>query len=128
MLNRVKIAGVQVMAVILWLVAAAIGLVTLLQVYEASRVVAVFVIPVNPLDTVAAKYQAVAAARVVLVAGAIAWLVGAIVLFERVLRVAEEPRRLAKLILVTVAIELVTFGLATLTIRVLPGLMLRGLT
>lgn len=127
MLDRVRQVGAQVIAVLVWLVSAAIGLAVVLQVYEASRVVAAFVIPIDPLQTVAFRYQVVAAARAVLIVLAIAWLAGVIVLFERYVHVAGEGRRLAKLFLVTIAIELVTLGLATLVIEVLPGLVLRGM-
>ena len=117
----------QVTATVAWLVSAAIGLVAVLQVYEASRVVAALVIPYRPMQTVASKYQVIAAARVVLFVAAIAWIVGAVVLLERYLHVAGEHRVLAKRFLVTTVVEFVVIGLAAVIMWGLPGLALGNL-
>ena len=62
----------QAIATLLWLVSAVLGMIAMLQVYEATRVVAPFVIPIDPLQTVAHGPQVVFVARVVLIILAIA--------------------------------------------------------
>ena len=114
----------QAVAALLWLVSAAIGLVVVLQLYEASRVVAAFVIPYRPMETVASKYQVIAAARVILFVAAIAWIVFTVILLERYTEVAQEHRVLARRFLVTTIVQLAVIGLAALTMWGLPGLML----
>ena len=117
----------QVTAALAWLVSAAIGLVAVVQVYEASRIVAALVIPYRPMQTVASRYQVIAAARVVLFVAAIGWIVGAVVLLERYLDVAGEHRVLAKRFLVTTVVELVVIGMAAIAMWALPGLALGSL-
>jgi hypothetical protein len=106
------------------LVSAALGMVAMLQVYEATRVVAAFVIPVDPLQTVASGMQVVFVARVALIILAIGWLAGVILSLEKYYDDAGERRRLARMFLITTAIELAVIGLATAIIHVLPGLAL----
>jgi hypothetical protein len=114
----------QAIATLMGLVSAALGMVAMLQVYEAIRVVAAFVIPVDPLQTVASGMQGVFVARVALIILAIGWLAGVILLFEKYYDAARERRRLARMFLITTAIELAVIGLATAIIHVLPGLAL----
>ena len=115
---------VQAIATLLWLVSAVLDMITMLQAYEATRVVAVFVIPVGALQTTTAGFQAVFVARVALIILAIGWLSGVILLFEKYYDAAGERRRLARMFLITTAIELVIIGLASGTIYALPGLAL----
>jgi hypothetical protein len=112
------------MATLLWLVSAALGMIGLLQVYEATRVVAIFVIPVDPLQTTAHGPQVVFVARVALIILAIGWLAGAILLFEQYHDAAAERRRLPRMFLITTVVELAVIGLASAIIYVLPGLTL----
>ena len=116
--------GTQAIATLLWIVTAAVGLVAILQVYEASRIVAAVVIPYDPMQTVASKYQVIAAARVMLFVGAIAWIVATVVLFERYASVADQYRVLAKRFLVTIVVELAIIGLAAAAMWGLPALAL----
>lgn len=115
---------VQAIATLLWLVSAVLGMIAILQVYEATRAVAAFVIPVDPLQTVASGMQAVFVARVALIILAIGWLSVAILLLEQYHDAAAEPRRLARRFFMTTTIELAVIGLATAIIYVLPGLAL----
>jgi hypothetical protein len=115
---------VLAIATLLWLVSAVLGMIAMLQVYEATRVVAAFVIPVDPLQTTAHGPQVVFVARVALIILAIGWLSGAILLFEQYHDAAGERRRLARMFLITTIVELVVIGLATAIIYVLPGLTL----
>jgi hypothetical protein len=115
---------VRAIATLLWLVSAVLGMITVLQVYEASRVVAAFVIPVDPLQTVAHGPQVAFVARVVLIILAIGWLAGVILLLEKHYDAAGEPRCLAKMFLITTVIELAVIGLASAIIYVLSGLAL----
>jgi hypothetical protein len=117
----------QAIATLLWLVSAVLGMIAMLQVYEATRAVAAFVIPINPMQTTAAGFQAVFVARVALIILAIGWLAGAILLFEQYHDAAAERRRLARMFLMTTTIALAVIGLATAIIYVLPGLAL-GIT
>jgi len=114
----------QAIATLMGLVSAALGMVAMLQVYEATRVVAAFVIPVDPLQTVASGMQVVFVARVALIILAIGWLAGVILSLEKYYDDAGERRRLARMFLITTAIELAVIGLATAIIHVLPGLAL----
>ena len=114
----------QAIATLLWLVSAVLGMIAMLQVYEATRVVAAFVIPIDPLQTVAHGPRVLFVARVVLIILAIGWLAGAILLFEQYHDVAAERRRLARMFIITTTIELAVIGLATAIIHVLPGLAL----
>jgi hypothetical protein len=115
---------VRAIATLLWLVSAALGMIGLLQVYEATRVVAAFVIPIDPLQTTAHGPQVMFVARVVLVILAIGWLAGAILLLEKYYDAAGERGRLAEMFLITTAVELAVIGLASAIIYVLPGLTL----
>jgi hypothetical protein len=115
---------VQAIATLLWLVSAVLGMIAMLQVYETTRVVAAFVIPIDPLQTVAHGPQVMFVARVVLIILAIGWLVGAILLLEKYYDAARERRRLAKMFLITTAVELAVVGSASAIIYVLPGLTL----
>jgi hypothetical protein len=114
----------QAIATLLWLVSAVLGMIAILQVYEATRVVAAFVIPIDPLQTVAHGMQVVFVARVALIILAIGWLSGVILLFDQYHDAAAERRRLARRFLITTTIELAVLGLATAIIYVLPGLAL----
>lgn len=114
----------QAIATLMGLVSAALGMVAMLQVYEATRVVAAFVIPVDPLQTVASGMQVVFVARVALIILAIGWLAGVILSLEKYHDAAGERHRLARMFLITTAIELAAIGLATAIIYVLPGLAL----
>jgi hypothetical protein len=114
----------QAIATLLWLVSAVLGMIAMLQVYEATRVVAAFVIPIDPMQTAATGFQAVFVARVALIILAIGWLAGAILLFEQYHDAAAERRRLARRFLITTTIELAIIGLATAIIYVLPSLAL----
>jgi hypothetical protein len=114
----------QAIATLLWLVSAVLGMIAMLQVYEATRVVAAFVIPIDPLQTVAHGMQVVFVARVALIILAIGWLSGVILLFDQYHDAAAERRRLARRFLITTTIELAVLGLATAIIYVLPGLAL----
>lgn len=112
------------MATLLWLVSAALGMIALLQVYEASRVVAAFVIPIDPLQTTAHGPQVMFVARGALIILAIGLLSVAILLLEKYYDAAGERRSLARMFLITTAVELAVIGLASGTIYVLPGLAL----
>ena len=115
---------VQAIATLLWLVSAVLGTIALVQAYEAIRVVAAFVIPIDPMQTVASGYQVVFVARAALIILAMGWIAGAVLLFEQYHDAAAEPRRLARRFLITTTIELAVIGLATAIIYVLPGLAL----
>jgi hypothetical protein len=82
------------------------------------------VIPVDPLQTTTAGFQAVFVARAVLLILAIGWLAGAILLLDQYHDAAAERRRLARMFIITTTIELAVIGLATAIIHVLPGLAL----
>ena len=114
----------QAIATLMGLVSAALGMVAMLQVYEATRVVAAFVIPVDPLQTVASGMQVVCVARVALIVLAIGWLSAVIVLLDRYHDAAGDRRRLARKFLIVTTIELAVIGLASATIYALPGLAL----
>jgi hypothetical protein len=114
----------QAIVTLLWLVSVILGTIAMLQVYEVTRVVAAFVIPINPEWTVAHGPQVVFVARVVLIILAIGLLSIAILLLEQYHGAAAEPRRLARRFSITTTIELVIIGLATAIIYVLPGLAL----
>jgi hypothetical protein len=111
-------------ATLLWLMSTVLGGIAMLQVYEATRVVAAFVIPVDPEWTVAHGPQVMLVARVVLIILAIGLLTVAILLFEKFHDAAAESRRLARMFCMTTAVELAIIGLATAIIYVLPGLAL----
>jgi hypothetical protein len=111
-------------ATLLWLVSTVLGGIAMLQVYEATRVVAAFVIPVDPEWTVAHGPQVTFVARVVLFILAITLLAVAILLLEKYHGAAAEPRRFARMFCMTTAVELAIIGLATAIIYVLPGLAL----
>lgn len=115
---------VQAIATLLWLVPAVLGMIAMLQAYEATRVVAISVIPVDPMQTTAAGFQAMFVARVALIILAIGWLSGAILLLEKYHDAAAERRRLARMFLITTVVELAVIGLASAIIYVLPGLAL----
>jgi hypothetical protein len=115
---------VRAIATLLWLVSAALGMIGLLQVYEATRVVAAFVIPIDPLQTTAHGPQVMLVARGALIILAIGWLVGVILLLEKHYDAAGERRSLARMFLITTVVELAVIGLATAIIYVLPGLAL----
>jgi hypothetical protein len=105
-------------------VSAVLGTIALVQAYEAIRVVAAFVIPIDPMQTVASGYQVVFVARAALIILAMGCIAGAVLLFEQYHDAAAEPRRLARRFLITTTIELAVIGLATAIIYVLPGLAL----
>jgi hypothetical protein len=99
-------------------------MIAMLQAYEATRVVAAFVIPIDPLQTTAHGPQVMFVARVVLIILAIGWLAGVILLLEKYYDAAGERRSLARMFLITTAVELAVIGLATAIIYLLPGLAL----
>jgi hypothetical protein len=109
------------LAMLLWLASTVLGVIAMLQVYEATRVIAAFVIPIDPEWTVAHGPQVEFVSRVVLFILALSLLAVAILLLEKYLDATTELRRLARWFSVTTTIELAIFGLATAIIYVLPG-------
>jgi len=118
--------GIQATAILAWLVAAGMGLVAVLQTYEASRVLAALVIPINPDDAIASKHLIVLVPRVALIFLTIGWLVGIIILLIRCTRVEVEWRGLVIDFAKTTAIEIIIIGLASIIVYWLPGLVLGG--
>jgi hypothetical protein len=120
--------GAEAIVILMWLVSAAIGLAAVMQAYEATRVLAAVMIPINPDDTIASKHLIVLVPRVALVFLAIGWLAGIILLLASYSKVVGEGRRLAVSFVKTTAIELIIFGLASAIIYWVPSLALRGMS
>jgi len=120
--------GTEAIAILAWLVSAAIGLVAAMQAYEATRVLAALMIPINPDDTIASKHLIGLVPRVALVFLAIGWLAGVILLLRGYSEAAKEGRHLAVSFVKTTAIELIVLGLASAIIQWLPSLALRGIS
>lgn len=120
--------GTEAIATLTWLVSAAMGLAAVMQVYEATRVLALVMIPINPDDTVSSGYLILLVPRVALIFLAIGWLAGTISLLRSYSKAADEWRRLAVSFVKTTAIELIVLGLATAIIHWLPTLALRGMS
>jgi len=115
----------QVLATVLWLFLAALGLIVVLQVHEAVRVTSVIVIPIDPMQTVASQGKITLVSRVMLIILAATWLVGVILLLNYFFRIVKKSvGYLAIRFLVIAALELALVGMATLAIRRLPGLVL----
>jgi len=125
MVRRIK---PEVMAMLAWLVSAAMGLVAVLQVYEASHVLALVTIPINPDDTVSSAYSIELVPRVALIFLAIGWLAGVVLLLPHYAKDANKGRRLAVSFVKTTAIELFALGLASAIIQWLPSLALHGVS
>ena len=118
--------GTEAIAIVTWLTSAGMGLAAVMQTYEASRVLAAVMIPINPDDTVSSGYLILLVPRVALILLAIGWLAGTISLLPCYSKAADEGSRLAVSFVKTTAIEIVVLGLATATIHWLPSLALRG--
>ncbi len=116
----------QVAITLLWLTSTALGMIALLQTYEATRVVAAFVIPVVPQQTAAHGPRVTFVARVTLIILGVILLVVSILLLEQYHGAAAEPRLLVKKFVITTIIELGIIGLATAIIYQLPGLVMGG--
>ncbi len=120
---RKQIIGMA-FATLLWLVSTVLGGIAMLQAYEATRIIATFVIPIDPEWTVAHGPQVTVVTRLVLLILAITLLAVAILLLEKYFKAVAEPRRLVRMFSVTAAIELAIIGLANAIIYLLPGLAL----
>ncbi len=117
--------GAQVFATILWLLSADLGLIAVLQLYEATRVISALIMPIDPMQTVVSQGKVNLVSRVMLIVLAVTWLIGVIILPNFYLKIARKSVRhlLTRFLMITV-IELATVGLATLVIHRLPGLVL----
>ncbi|HUV94886.1 MAG TPA: hypothetical protein VMX14_08675 [Anaerolineae bacterium] len=124
----VRRIGTEAVAVLAWLVSAVIGLAAAMQAYEATRVLAAVMIPINPNDTVASGYLILLVPRVALILLAIGWLAGIILLLASYSKVVGEGRRLAISFVKTTAIELIVLGLGSAVICWVPSLALRGIS
>ena len=118
--------GAEAIAILMWLVSAAIGLAVAVQAYEATRVLSALMIPINPDDAFASKKLILLVPRVALTFLAMGWLAGTIVLLPSYSQAAGEGRRLALSFVRTTAIELVALGLASAIVYWLPPLLLAG--
>ncbi|MEA3344850.1 MAG: hypothetical protein U9Q78_01155 [Chloroflexota bacterium] len=108
-----KAIGTYFMVLLLWVVSSAIGLFGLIQTYEAARVVAGVLMPINPLETVASQGRVVVIARTVLILGSVAWLAGVILLLFRYYQAATSEEPLWRPFAKTMVIELVILGLTS---------------
>ena len=115
-----QILGMAI-ATLLWLVSTVLGGLAIFQVYEATRLVATFLIPVDPDWTVSHGPQVTCVSRVVLFILAISLIVVSILLLEKYQDAAKEPGRLARWFTVITIIELAILGLATTITYVLSG-------
>lgn len=111
--STVKAAGIYLVVFVLWLLSSAIGLFGLIQTYEAARVVAGVLVPVNPLETVTSQGQVVAIARAVLIFGSLAWLVGIIWLLFRYYQATTSEDSLWRLFAKATIVELIILGLTS---------------
>lgn len=120
--------GTEAIATLTWLVSAAVGLAAVVQAYEATCVLALVMIPINPDDTTASTYLIQVVPRVALIFLAMGWLAGTVLLLPSYCKAADEGRRLAVSFVKTTAIELIVLGLASAIIHWLPSLALRGMS
>jgi hypothetical protein len=120
---RKQIFGMAVVT-FLWLVSTVLGGIVIFQVYEATRLLFTFLIPVDPDWTVAHGPQVLFVSRVVLFILAMSLIAVSILLLEKYFDAVSEPRRLAKMFFMTTILELTIIGLATIIIYVLPGSVL----
>lgn len=109
-------------ATILWIFSAALGLVAMLQVYEAVRAASAIVVPIDPMQTIVSQGLVVFVSRVALVLLAIGWLIGAILLLDHYLRSAKlSMKHLAMGFLIATILEVASMILATFAVRRLLG-------
>jgi hypothetical protein len=114
------------MAALLWFVFAALGAIAVVQAYEATRVIAALVIPVDPLQVVVSRKQVLLVSRLALIALVFAWLILVIWLLVRAFKLLDRPRQLGRVFLPAILFALLLMGLATAIVVYLPGLTLPG--
>ena len=118
--------GRYAIALLLWLVSSILGGVGVIQIYEATRVVAALAIPVDPLQEVMSRKQVLLISRLALILLTITWVVVIILLLVRYLRMDSAVRHTWRTFAVTTVVELIVIGLSTATIHYLPSLVLPG--
>ena len=111
-------------ALILWLVSGALGILALLQSYEATRLLATLLLPYDPINRVSSAYTVIIVARFMLILLGIAWLAAVVLLQDRYSKLAGDGRQLARYFGIVTAIELAVAGLALATLRLAPRLLL----
>jgi hypothetical protein len=114
------------MALLFWLASVALGGIAVIQMYEATRVVAALAIPIDPLQVVVSKKQVLLISRLALVALVFVWIIVVIWLLVRALKLLDAPRRLVRIFVPAVCVELVAIGLSSAVIAYLPGWILPG--
>jgi hypothetical protein len=107
-------------------VSSILGGIGVIQIYEATRVVAALAIPVDPLQEVVSRKQVLLVSRLALILLTITWVIVIILLLVRYLRMDSAVRRTWRTFLLTTVIELIVIGLSTAIIYYLPGLALPG--
>jgi hypothetical protein len=122
----IKTIGKYALTWLLWSVSSVLGGIGVIQVYEATRVVTAFAVPVDPLQEVMSRKQVLLVSRVALVLLTIGWIVAIILLLVRYLRVYSAIRRVWRVFLITTVVELIVIGLSTAIVYYLPGLALSG--
>jgi hypothetical protein len=122
----VKTAGKYVIALLLWLVSSTLGGVVVVQLYEATRVVAALAIPVDPLQEVMSRKQVLLVSRLALIFLIVAWVTAIVLMLVYYLRTLDAGRRMWRTFLIVVVVQAMILGLATAIVYVLPGLALSG--
>ena len=114
------------MMCVLWVVSCVLGGVAVVQVYEATRVVAALTIPIDPLQEVMSRKQVLLVSRVALVLLTFVWIVAVILLLVRYLNALSAGQRLWRIFAAATAVELAVLGLAAAIVYFLPSLALGG--
>ena len=120
----VKAALRYVAMCVLWLVSCVLGGMAVVQVYEATRVVAALTIPINHMQEVMSRKQVLLVSRVALILLTFVWIAAVILLLVRYLRLLSAGRGLWRTFGVTTAVELAVLGVAAAIVYFLPGLAL----
>jgi hypothetical protein len=113
-------------AFVMWVISSVLGAVAMVQLYEATRVVAALAIPIDPMQEVMSRKQVLLVSRVALVLLAFVWIAAVIWLLVRYLRALEGSRRLWRVFAGTTVVELILLGVAVAVLYLLPGLALGG--
>ena len=110
----VRNMGKVALAVALILLSAALGIVAANQLYEASRLLSAWLVPMGPMDGVGWQHLVVLLPRVLLIMLLFVWLGAVFLWMHYYVRRAHEPRRLWALFARVTLVELGLAGLAWL--------------
>jgi hypothetical protein len=122
----IKTIGRHAIVLALWLVCCVLGGIAVIQMYEATRVVAALAIPVDPLQAVMSRKQVLLVSRLALITLAFVWVIAVIWLLVRSLKLLNVSRRLVRTFATTILVELIAIGISTAIVDYLPGLVLPG--